>query len=63
MQVPMHVLDALTIHENDDNSVSKIVSFIEKYFISMLPDETSNPDLHQLVKIAETCFHTVFMSI
>ena len=44
MHVPMHVLDAPTINEDD------IINNSEKYITCLLPNETFNLDLYKLAK-------------
>ena len=58
MHVPLHVLDAPTISEDDDRNDSIVVSFVEKYITCSLPDEATYPNLHQLVKQVQTHSHT-----
>ena len=53
MHVPMHVLDAPTINEDDVINNNEVFNCIEKYITCLLPNETFNLDLHKLAKQVE----------
>ena len=55
MHVPIHVVDAPKIDENEDNEV---VEFIDKYITCSLPDENKYPEISGLVKKLQTHHHT-----
>ena len=55
MHVPIHVVDAPKIDENED---SEVVEFIDKYITCSLPDENKHPELTSLVKKVQTHHHT-----
>ena len=47
MHVPIHIVDAPKIDENED---SEVVEFIEKCITCALPDETKYPEMSNLVR-------------
>ena len=55
MHVPIHVVDASKIDENED---SEVVEFIDKYIICALLDETKHPKMSNFVKKVKTHHHT-----
>ena len=54
MYVPIYVVDALKIDENED---SEVVEFIDKYITCALTDETKYPEVSNLVKKVHTHHH------
>ena len=55
MYVPIHIVDAPKIDENED---SEVVEFIDKYITCALPDATKYPEMSNLVKKVQTHHHT-----
>ena len=55
MYVPIYVVDALKIDENED---SEVVEFIDKYITCALTDETKYPEMSNLVKKVQTCIQS-----
>ena len=55
MHVPIHIVDAPKIDENED---SEIVEFINKYITRSLPNEKKYPERSNLVKKLQTHHRT-----
>ena len=54
MYTKIHVQDALALDEEDGTNDCVVVNFIDKYINCSLPNESSDPDLFQLVKQVQT---------
>ena len=56
MHVPIHIVDAPKIDENND---SKVIEFIDKYITCVLPDEEKYSEMNKLVRKVQTHHHTI----
>lgn len=54
----IHVQDAPALDEEDGANDCVVVNFIDKYINCLLPNESSDPDLFQLVKQVQTHNYT-----
>ena len=55
MHIPIHIVDAPKIEENED---SKLIEFSDKYITCALPDEAKYMEMSKLVKKVKTHHHS-----